>query len=237
MAKDDDVHRAAGGHLSRRVQIIELSVFLFLIGPSMVLSFFHATDGDPGFQLTAVFTILRDLALVALIAFFLWRNAEANASIGWVPHAIGREVALGVLLFLPTSLVASGLDSGLRGLGLSSPAAPPSLQPAPTSTQTLLALVLVVVVAVTEEVIFRGYLLRRLRAITRRTWLAVLLGAAIFSVGHGYEGTAGVVTVGFMGVVLGTVAVWRGSLVAPITMHFLQDFMAIVASSLLVRQG
>jgi membrane protease YdiL (CAAX protease family) len=55
----------------------------------------------------------------------------------------------------------------------------------------------------------------------------------IFSLGHGYEGSAGVITVGFMGLVFALVYLWRGSLVAPMVMHFLQDFIGIVLSPLL----
>jgi membrane protease YdiL (CAAX protease family) len=52
--------------------------------------------------------------------------------------------------------------------------------------------------------------------------------AAIFALGHGYEGSLGVVTVGVMGLVFNLIYLWRKSLVAPIVLHFLQDFTAIV---------
>jgi membrane protease YdiL (CAAX protease family) len=76
--------------------------------------------------------------------------------------------------------------------------------------------------------IFRGYLILRLKAITASPAAAALLSDGIFSLGHGYEGSAGVVTVGFMGLVFALVYMWRESLVAPIVMHFLQDFIVIV---------
>jgi membrane protease YdiL (CAAX protease family) len=64
--------------------------------------------------------------------------------------------------------------------------------------------------------------------------LAVLLASVIFAIGHGYEGSAGIATVGVMGVIFALVYLWRGSLVAPIVMHFLQDFLAIVLLPILV---
>jgi membrane protease YdiL (CAAX protease family) len=64
---------------------------------------------------------------------------------------------------------------------------------------------------------------------------AVLLSAVIFSLGHGYEGSAGVITVGAMGIALAVVYAWRRSLIAPIVMHFLQDLLAIVILPLLSR--
>ena len=84
------------------------------------------------------------------------------------------------------------------------------------------------IVAVAEETIFRGYLLLRFGAILRNPSLGAVISAAIFSLGHGYEGSAGVLTVSFMGLVFALIYLWRQSLVAPIAMHFLQDFIGIV---------
>jgi membrane protease YdiL (CAAX protease family) len=99
--------------------------------------------------------------------------------------------------------------------------------------ELLLAGLLVLVVAVSEEIIFRGYLILRLRGVTGSTFGSVLLSALIFSLGHGYEGSAGVVTVGFMGLFFALVYLWRGSLVAPVVIHFLQDFTGIVLAPFL----
>jgi membrane protease YdiL (CAAX protease family) len=98
-----------------------------------------------------------------------------------------------------------------------------------------LASVLVAVVALTEESIFRGYLILRFRNVFASPAIAVVLSAVIFSLGHGYEGTAGVITVGVMGFIFALVYVWRRSLVAPMVMHFLQDFLSIVLLPLLLR--
>lgn len=59
-------------------RFVELAVFLFLIGPSMVLSFFAVKQGSLGFGLVAVATIFRDLALVSLVLFFLWRIGRSR---------------------------------------------------------------------------------------------------------------------------------------------------------------
>jgi membrane protease YdiL (CAAX protease family) len=66
--------------------------------------------------------------------------------------------------------------------------------------------------AFAEEAMFRGYLILRLRATTRNLLTAIILSTAIFSFGHGYEGSAGVVAVGFVGLVFALVYVWRKSL-------------------------
>ncbi len=61
--------------------------------------------------------------------------------------------------------------------------------------------------------------------------------SVIFSLGHGYEGAAGVITVFYMGLIFALIYLWRGSLVAPVIMHFLQDFTGILIPSLVVIPG
>lgn len=219
---------------SRRDEVVELGVFLLLIVPSMALSFFAVRQGQLPFPVVAVATISRDLGLVALVFFFLFRNGEPRAAVGWTGRGVVREIALGLGLFLPLLVGAQALESILRSAGLSAPTSPaPELVPVPDIGELLLAIVLVAVVAVSEEIIFRGYLLLRFSHLLRGRRGAVVLSAIVFSIGHGYEGPAGVVTVGVVGLVLGLVYLRRQSLVAPIVMHFLLDFLPIVLIPLL----
>jgi membrane protease YdiL (CAAX protease family) len=232
---DHWVKASSRAQLNWTEQLVEISVFLFLIVPSLALSFFAIKQGDLGFTLTAVATILRDLSLLSLVLFFLWRNGEPVKLIGWNFKKAWKEILLGVGLFIPTFLGVTWLDRFLQTVGFSAPATPqPSLIPALGMTEFALAFVLVVVVALTEETIFRGYLLLRFRNIIANSTIAVVLSAVIFSLGHGYEGTAGVISVGVMGFIFAVVYIWRGSLVAPMVMHFLQDFLGIVLLPLLL---
>lgn len=219
------------------IQLTEVLVFLFLIVPSMALSFFAIRQGAVAFTLVAYATMLRDLALVALVVYFLWRNREPVTRIGWKFQAIATEAAIGLALFFPVLIATNLLDQALRAAGLTSPATPlPRFLAARGGAEFALAFLLVIVVAITEETIFRGYLVLRFQAVTRSAAAAVLLSSFVFSLGHGYEGTAGVVTVGAMGLVFAVIYLWRRSLVAPIVMHFLQDFIGIVLLPLLTGQ-
>ena len=223
-----------GAHPLRRVQAVEILVFLLLILPSLAFSFFAIKQGRVGFTLTAIATVFRDMALVGLVAYFLWRNGESVASIGWRARDVWTEIWIGAALFIPAFFVIGGLESLLKSLGFSTPATPrPAYLEVTGRAEILLALVLVVVVAVAEETIFRGYLLLRFEGVGIRPSASVLLSAAIFALGHGYEGTAGVASVAVLGLVYATVYLWRRSLVAPITMHFLQDFLGLVLLPLL----
>ncbi|MEJ2184103.1 MAG: type II CAAX endopeptidase family protein [Nitrospirota bacterium] len=213
----------------RREQTVEVLVFLFLILPSLLFSFFAVKQGSVSFALISVSTIMRDLSLASLILFFIWRNKEPVAAIGWRAHNILREAGLGVLLYIPLFFASALLENTLQKAGFSAPSTPlPALVSEKGMGEFLLAFVMVVVVAVVEETIFRGYLMLRLKAVTSSVAAAVVLSAFVFSLGHGYEGTASVVTIGIMGAFLAVVYEWRKSLTAPIVMHFLQDFIGIV---------
>ncbi len=216
----------------RKALIWELVVYLLLIVPSMVLSFWTFKTGSVGFVIVALATIFRDLALVGLILIFLSRDQEPVAVIGWNRREAGTEVLLGLILFVPMFYGANFLDHFLQQLGLTASKTPLPLL-AHGIWEMALALVLVIVVAISEETIFRGYLIRRFSLLTKSPVAAVLISSFIFSLGHGYEGSSGVVTVGMMGLVFALVYLWRGSLVAPMVMHFCQDFISIVIVSML----
>ena len=212
----------------RRKHGVELCVFLLLVVPSMAISLVAKRTEDLSFVVVAAATALRDVALVALVLFFLWRNGEPRACIGWTTKRVAREVVLGVVLF-PVAAVAAGVvTAALRALGLSSMQHPPRSLSPEGPLQTALAVGLVVVVAISEETIFRGYLLGRIRELSRSATLAVLLSTTIFMLGHGYEGIAGMVGVFVLGLSFALVFLWRKSLVASITMHFMQDLFAMV---------
>lgn len=223
---------AAGGGVQTRVQGIEVAVFLTLIVPSLVLSALVRRPDSAGFIVTATATIAQDVGLVALVLYFLWRNGEPVRRLGWSAGGGVREVLIGAVLFVPLLFATAALAGWLTDLGLSGERSTLRfLQPA-GAWQLTLAFALVAVVAVAEETIFRGYLLLRLKPLTRSVGIAVILSSIIFGMGHGYEGTAGMVSVTVLGVAYALVYEWRRSLVAPIVMHFLQDFVGIVLPSL-----
>lgn len=225
------------GYSARLVQTMEVAVFLFLIVPSLAASFFIANQLQLSFTATAISSILNDLALMSLVFYLIWRNGESPGQIGWTSRGLKREILWGVLLFVPVSFGASALENALHAAGLSAPPKPPGFLVAAGPAKVILGVALVTVVALAEETVFRGYLLLRFMAVTGRSAAAVLLSAVIFSLGHGYEGVAGLLTVLFLGIVLAVVYLWRQSLTAPMVMHFLIDFSSIVLMAPQVRGG
>ena len=218
---------------SRFQQLVEVGVFLFIIVPSMAVSFVAGRLESLDFTVVALSNMLRDLALLSLVLYFVWSNGEGFGALGWRWRNAAREAAIGFILFVPFIVFSVLLSTGLHGAGLSGPQQAPSFLIPASGPQYLLSLFFLVVVAVSEETIFRGYLLLRFGALTGRPVAAVLISAVIFSLGHGYQGTAGVFGVGVLGIIFALVYLWRGSLIAPVVIHFLQDFVGTVVVPLL----
>ncbi|MGC8494187.1 MAG: CPBP family intramembrane glutamic endopeptidase [Syntrophobacteraceae bacterium] len=217
---------------SRKKELFELAVFLLLIVPSMLISF-PGLGGSLGFPLLAVSVIFRDLSLTCLVVFFLWRDGVSLSRLGWTRAGLKQEALLGVALFVPILYGIAILKRVFEWVGLSGVKGVPQFLMAKGPLEIVLACVLVVVVAVAEETIFRGYLILRFNQLTGSIASAILLSSAVFSLGHGYEGTAGLGTVGVLGVILALVYLWRKSLVAPVVLHFLIDFFPLVLLPLL----
>ncbi len=217
-----------------RIHLLEVMVFLSLIVPSLIISLFATRQGTIGFGLLAASTMGRDLGFVALIVFFLWRNGENLRQVGLRRQRVWTEIGLGMLLFAPFFFALRWLEHFFIDIGLSvPPESNPIAIPSPVLGEVLLGTVLVVVVAFSEELIFRGYLIHRFQGAGASTVVAVVVSTAIFALGHGYEGTAGLATVGIMGLIFALVYLWRGSLTTAMTLHFLQDFVVIVFLALL----
>lgn len=77
-----------------------------------------------------------------------------------------------------------------------------------------------------EEIVFRGYLQRQLRALTGSTGAAIALQAVAFGLPHVYQGLKPVLSITLVGAVLGLLAQARGDLKAGIVAHTALDVMA-----------
>ena len=210
-------------------QLFEVLTFCFLIVPGLAFSFTGGSFVKENFFLGALGVILSDLALVTLICFFLWRNKERFLRIGWVPKGYIKEIIIGVVLYFPLVYCLSYVEGWLQSAGLLAAKGhiPTFLEPEGI-IERIAAAFMVLIIAVSEETIFRGYLILRFKSITGSAVFAVIISSIIFSIGHGYEGLDGVIIVGIMGTVFALIYLWRKSLIAPIVMHFMQDYIAIV---------
>jgi membrane protease YdiL (CAAX protease family) len=80
-----------------------------------------------------------------------------------------------------------------------------------------------------EELIFRGYLLQQLTALTGRPIVSIIVAALLFGAVHLYEGVASMLPLAALALVFGfVVRFYKGDLRAVIVAHTLQDFLVAV---------
>jgi len=85
-------------------------------------------------------------------------------------------------------------------------------------------ILLVLRAAVTEEIIFRGYIIEKVRQLTGRTVLAVIVSVAAFTYAHlGGWGPVHLISVAVAATVLALLYVWRRDLPSNMFAHFLAD--------------
>ena len=84
-----------------------------------------------------------------------------------------------------------------------------------------------------EEIMFRGYLQKQLRAITGSSAVAVLAQGLVFGVAHAYQGGRRILLIGVYGALFGILALWRKSLRPGMIGHTMQDCFSGIAFRLL----
>jgi membrane protease YdiL (CAAX protease family) len=90
-------------------------------------------------------------------------------------------------------------------------------------------ILLSVVAAFSEEITFRGFILTRFKFLTNSFWPGVILSSAAFSLGHLYQGLAGVLLTFIYGMLFAGLYIARGSIFPCVVAHFLQDVLIILA--------
>lgn len=141
----------------------------------------------------------------------------------------GIDFAWGIAFFLGASLVVVGsLAWFLAQFGLTIPGEIEFLIPTDT-TGRILWVVLSFSAAFCEEIVFRGYLMTRLRLTGKfKTWFFPVVASALaFGVSHSYEGWAGIILISIYGALFSWLYIRTGSLWPGIVAHFFHDFMAL----------
>jgi membrane protease YdiL (CAAX protease family) len=224
-------NEAVGGPLYIETFVIFLIGFLIVLAAPIVAFGFdvEATAGA-----AAVAEILTWL-LVAALAWPLFRGVPWSRFCWDVGLHSGegvlKEIGCGVLAWLATvpvfvaTIVTGIIVKRIAGVHEESgPSGYPMFQPPPGGSWGTLFLGIlgaIVWAPLVEETIFRGALYRYL--CPRLRWLgAVLTTGAVFGFVHPYS-PAGLIQIGVLGVMLGLMRQWRGSLIAPMVAHFLHN--------------
>lgn len=86
-----------------------------------------------------------------------------------------------------------------------------------------------------EELVFRGYVLRQLLALSDSTAAAVLGQGFVFGVMHAYQGWIPVLHITVLGILFGAMAVWRRTLRVGMVAHGWYDIWAGWLANVLLR--
>jgi membrane protease YdiL (CAAX protease family) len=90
-----------------------------------------------------------------------------------------------------------------------------------------------VVIGVYEELVFRGFLMTRLRRATQSWTAAVLISTAVFTALHAVDQTpVALVWITILSLIFSAVTIWRRSIVPAIVAHVLFDFTQFVGMAL-----
>ena len=136
---------------------------------------------------------------------------------GW--RDVARDAVLALALWLVWMLV---LALWSRVLGEGKAASINAMLPR-APVEVILWLALSITAGICEETIFRGYLQRQFAALTHSVWLGLVLQAALFGVGHGYQGLGATLRIAVFGVLYGLMALQRRSLRPGILAHAWSD--------------
>ncbi|MDA0567895.1 CPBP family intramembrane metalloprotease [Streptomonospora sp. S1-112] len=183
-------------------------------------------------------------ALIAVAAFLATDLTPAHLGLRlptvWGPFlAAGLGFGLAMLVvWLITRDRETGRSRSRRGGG---PAAPP-LPPPPDPGQVLAVLsprtraerrwagVLAVTAGVSEELLYRAFLVAFGAALGLPVWLAAVVACVLFAVAHIYQGWWGLVGPGLLGALFMVLFLGTGSLLIPVILHILVDLRSLLLS-------
>ncbi|HEV2489531.1 MAG TPA: type II CAAX endopeptidase family protein [Candidatus Acidoferrales bacterium] len=115
---------------------------------------------------------------------------------------VWRDIGLGFSLWIAASILNAASNSVLHPSGTKT-----VLKLLPHVAWQLIPWVLISASAgFCEEYVFRGYLMEQLRRMTGVAWLAIVLQALIFGIGHGYQGLALMFSIFLLGLAFGVAA-------------------------------
>ncbi|MEN2740055.1 CPBP family intramembrane glutamic endopeptidase [Microbacterium sp. X-17] len=173
------------------------------------------------------------LALVALVVYLLWEPGQnALRRIGLDFRRFGQDLGRGLLLVLVIGIPGLALYVVGRMLGITVTVV---ASPLDAAWWTIPLLVLSALrAALTEEVIFVGYLFDRLRRLGWSWWGIILATAALRGAYHAYQGLGAIVGNFAMGVVFGWCYRRWGRIMPLVIAHTLIDVFAFVGYPLAV---
>jgi membrane protease YdiL (CAAX protease family) len=172
-------------------------------------------------------TIAAEWTLLGVVLLGVWLHKGRFSSVlgrQWnsVEEA-GRDFGMGLLFWLGSTVVLAITASLLRSTAKSRDVE--FLLPH-GGTEKLIWIAVSISAGICEEAVFRGYLQQQFLALTRSAPAAIAISGILFGLAHAYQGWRGGVVIGTLGLMLGTLAHWRGTVRTGMIAHAWQDSVA-----------
>jgi membrane protease YdiL (CAAX protease family) len=222
---------------ARRQALVLLVVFYAVIyGIPALMGRAHYRPALP-----VLSALLIGALMLLIVLLFVRRDRSRQDSLGLQAYAARSALAWGLFGFVASyamNLVLTAVFVLARGNPEAVAAGRAEWLGALAKVPVILIVPLAAFAALWEEIVFRGFLLGRMRAaipargdgaVPRwRDPAAVVLTAIFFGAGHGYQGVLGLGQTTVAGLVLGALAVWRGSVWPAIGTHLLIDVFGLL---------
>jgi membrane protease YdiL (CAAX protease family) len=184
-------------------------------------------------------TICLQWALVAVLVLVLKHHGLSAADVGerigdtgltfWTTAAV-LAIAAGVAPFVRLRVRRSPPERLARSVGRLRSFAPAF------GTEMVVFMVVCLTAGTCEELLYRGWLINVLGLATGSAWFGVAFSAAVFGIGHAYQGGKGMLRAGFIGLQLALLFVFVGSLIPGQALHAAADLVAGFASATAVSR-
>lgn len=161
-------------------------------------------------------------SMLFLMAVVAYRHGLSMADLGLHFCHPSRTITITAVLFLALSLMSAldfrkhqrmshdDLEKRLAALKHFFPSGP---------SEIVAFCAMAISAGICEELLYRGWLLHLVGAASGSVWVGLVLSSVAFGLGHAYQGPQGMLATGFVGLVLGLVFLWVGSLVPVQILH------------------
>ncbi|WP_440769807.1 CPBP family glutamic-type intramembrane protease [Natronorubrum sp. DTA28] len=181
--------------------------------------------------LLANVALSQGLFALVLLGAVIYTGIPADAlgiefSTGYLEQGLLLGTAFGLVLYVANEIGAAAAtrlgfdhDEELREL----------LAPDSARGWSALLLVVLPIIAVFEELLFRAALIGVIAAgFGVSPWLLAVVSSVAFAIGHGMQGSVGVVVTGLLGFVLAAIFIVTGSFLAVVVAHYLVNALEFV---------
>lgn len=171
-------------------------------------------------------TVIRTFIVIAIILTILVSRGQPIASVGISGNRLGANVLLGLATLVASFAVYFGVVFPLVHFW---PAYAEQMMDNTEFLDSLLGgmepsmlVLMMALVGIYEELIFRGFIMTRLRRVTNSWTLAAVISVVLFTAPHALDQqAAALVPLGLLAILWSVITIWRRSLVPVIIAHFL----------------